>query len=571
MKIKSLKLLTPPILWEFLKKIYLKIKKKNLKTDNRKWWEGEKIKSNNYRFKKIFKNFDQICYAITILNETRDCIEILPSKKKTFQINENIGNLNEILIGLGNISEGDYLKGSYIIKIDKKNLINLNKPSCKKWENFKISLNLKKEIEIINNTNESLYFSCPSILESSHKNDIKNFFIIILDQVDYNLFNELEKNQSLPFISNFFKNCIEFSNYHSSSEWTMPSIYSFVTGKHSSEHGLFDFNITKDLSYINEKDNLINFFNKKNYFNICVSRSKGHHPGFNFQKNFDRFFYFPANRNSFREVNFEQIVLEHVETNLHGKNFALIHYLSSHVPFYGNSINEDINLNLNRIGYPLKDYENSIIDTGTSKIEKIVDKIKIKNVLKRRKERLRSLDLSLSKLFNFIDNKIKENSIVLLTSDHGINHINEKDNTFLTKERINVPLKIFHPAIKEKYKIDEFYSSVDMIYLIQKLNKNYSNEIDLKKVFNKNANSEIMSESIFGNYYKVTILSKRVSFFHICYFDTKKRTVYLNKLAQTKLEFCHKEEDLNHDSKKSFFLEKVRSHLESNSILKVRI
>ena len=73
---------------------------------------------------------------------------------------------------------------------------------------------------------------------------------------------------------------------------------------------------------------------KKKLFFSRISRSKGHHPGFIFQKYFDRvFFYFPANREKFREDDFEQKIIEHLETNLNGKNFVFAHFLI-HTPFF---------------------------------------------------------------------------------------------------------------------------------------------------------------------------------------------------------------------------------------------
>jgi len=568
MKLKSLKLFVPPIFWDFIRKLYFKINQSKEKIDTRRWWNSDKVISDNYKFKKILKNFDKIVYAVTLKKETRDCLQILPKKNEIIEL-DNSEKVCNFLFGIGNNSYGEYIEGSYEIKLDNEKIIKSTYPSCGQWENFKILLNSNKKIEIINNTDEILYFSCPSILEEGNKEDINNCIIIFLDQIDADIFQKMNDENLLPFISNFFKNSINLSNFYSSSEWTMPSLYSFFTGQFSSEHGFFDFSFTKNISDPMKHENLISFYKNKNFFNLGVSRSKGHHPGFNFHKYFDRFFYFPSKKDRFREEDFEQLAIEHLASNSEGKNFIFLHYLSTHAPYYGNTINEDINLSSQRIGYPLKDYENAIIDIGTSKIEKVIDKTKIKFINKRREERLKSLDLSLSKLFNFIEKKIKENTIVLLTSDHGINHVEDKKDNFLNKDRIHVPLKIFHPSIKNKLNIEEFYSSVNAIDLIKNLNQKFFTENDLKEKILKNKNKEVISESIFGNIYKITIISKEIIFHHICYFNEINKTIYLNKLSRSKIDLKDKDKNLDESLIKIKYLEKIRQHLNQKSILKV--
>ncbi len=569
MKLKSLKLFIPPFLWNLIRNFYNKAAQSKQNIDNRRWWNGETIISNNYMFKKIFKNFDLPSYVVTLQNESRDCIEIKPQKKFVFEISEFEERDNIFLIGMGNKIPGQFLDGYYKIKTDNEDLLKLTNPSCMKWENFKISLNSKSKIEIFNNTKEILYFTCPTILEKQNLNNINNFVVIFLDQIDNDILQKMYDKKKLPFVSNFFKNSINFSNFYSSSEWTMPSLYSFFSGEYSSEHGLFDFNFSKNVSDPMKDDNLISFFKNKNFFNLGISRSKGHHPGFNFQKYFDRFYYFPSRRDKFREEDFEQIAIEHLESNLDGKNFIFLHYLSSHAPYYGNSINEDVQLKSERIGYPLKDYENSIIDIGTSKIEKVIDVGKIDSINQRRKERLKSLDLSLSKLLNFIQTKIHQNTMVLLTSDHGINHIEDKNNSYLSKDRINVPLKIYHPSIKKDFKIDEYYSSVDIFKLIKSLAKNFKSEDELYKNIHKNKNNEIFSESIFGNYYKATIISDEIGFYHICKFNSDNKTVHLNEKSKSKIVLYKNDKNLDRVQITKEYLQKIKEHLNNKGFLRV--
>ena len=83
---KSFKLITPPMLYNLLGNIKKKIRNSNKYIDPRRWWDGEIINSHNYKFNKIFEDFNSKTFAVTINKETRDCIDILPNQTKILKL-----------------------------------------------------------------------------------------------------------------------------------------------------------------------------------------------------------------------------------------------------------------------------------------------------------------------------------------------------------------------------------------------------------------------------------------------------------------------------------------------------
>ena len=115
---------------------------------------------------------------------------------------------------------------------------------------------------------------------------------------------------------------------------------------------------------------LLNYFNEQNFSTFGISRSKGHHSGFDFDNNFDRFFYFDETGlgNIEDDSKIAKKSIDHLNLNKEGKNFLFIHYMSTHSPYLKPNITEEKNLNNFRFADPVKEYKDSIIGYGSSKV-----------------------------------------------------------------------------------------------------------------------------------------------------------------------------------------------------------
>jgi hypothetical protein len=569
---KKLKACCPPFIWQIFANQINQYKRNQKKYDLRRWWNGEEKKISGNKFKKNFDINNQQVFTCMLDKEIKEIIKI--PKKNTFKIKLNKKIVSEnFLFSFGIKSFKNSEEGDVKLSINQLKKSKISNPLTNHWNNIyfeNLSLN-QEEIEITNNTNQTLYFACPIIFKRSQKDEkIKNVCLLILDQVDFNTFNDLYEKGELTFAKKFFDKGINFENCYAAAEWTIPCFESILTTTHPSTHGYFDFKCSKYLKKTSKDYDLLNYFNDQNFSTFGISRSKGHHAGFDFDDNFDRFFYFDDNglNNIEDDLAIAKKSIDHLNLNKEGKNFLFIHYMSSHSPYIKPNIVEEKNLNVLRFGDPQKEYEDSIIGYGSSKVEPIMDSNKIKNIILRQKERLKDLDIQIGQLLNFIETKnLKQHTMFILTSDHGPNHLSKNKEPMMSKMRLNIPLLIYNPNTSGTTKNKNYICQTDILKLI----KNYliNNTDQQNKIINSIQDENVISESIFNEIYQASIRNKNHIYYFSCEFNSLNFTVNLKKQYLDKIENLNSDEKSKEDEIKIYYKNLIFKHLLKSKKLKV--
>lgn len=569
----KLKEITPPFIWRWMRNQIIKKKQAEKKYDSRRWWYGEDLLGDNSRFKEIFY-FENLQSSICMLNnEIRDCIEIEPNKSLKLDF-LNFDKSKDILFSFGNKSHDRSVNGEYEIFLDNQKKIEIKEPLSGRWNSSYLKSGSKfKELQINNKTSHKLYFTCPIFLQKyDHSSkDIKNILLIVLDQLDYKALNELEKDPNdLRFINNFFSDEINYENCFSAAEWTLPCFSSIFSGKHPSIHGNFDLKVSQKIKNVMTDNNMINFLRNEGFSTFGISKSKGHHAGYNFQKDFDRLLYYDdaLDKTVEDDYSFAKKTIEQLEMNHEGKNFMYLHYMSSHAPYWKPGINEEVKLDSHRYGDPLKEYNDAINDYGDSKVEPIMNSEKLKNIIKRQKERIKSLDLVLGQLFSYIEKtNIKKNTIVIFTADHGPNHFGQSKQPMMNRPRLNVPLKIYDFNNIGKKKINDYVCQTDIFPLI----KNFLNKENSKNVIPPYGENilPVISESIFNDKYKVSIRTKNCTFYYTCKFDPKNFNIMINEVFDNRIENNEKIASEDETKLKTYYFKLLEKHLEKSEIIKI--
>jgi hypothetical protein len=570
---KNIKKICPPIIWNWLSFQIKNHQQKKKKYDPRRWWYGEDLKGDGSRFSEIF-NLNNIETSISMLNhEIRDCIKIPPNKSINLELKKKSSS-ETILFSFGNKSGGRSIYGRYVILNEEKKILDIKYPLSGRWNNVKLeSKSISKEITIKNETNSTLYFACPIILKKNIFNDkskINNIFLIILDQVDYQAFSELEKkNGELKFIEDFFKNGYSYKNCYSAAEWTLPCFSSIFSGEHPSKHGNFDLKFSQRIKDVVSPNNIISYLRNKGFSTFGISRSKGHHAGYNFQKYFDRLLYYDDAVDSTVEDEFifSKKAEQHLEMNKTGKNFVFMHYMSSHAPYWKPGINEETNLSSFRYGDQQKEYDDAINEFGDSKVEPIMDETKLKSIIDRQTERIKNLDLILGEFFLYLEkSNLKKNSMVILTADHGPNHFGRKNHPMMNKSRLNVPLKIFDGRAEEKKEINQNVCQTDIFPIV----KNIFGDEDLNNIVQPygKKNQPVISESLFNKKYKVSIRIEHYTYYFSCKFDPINFVIYLKKDSNALLESSNEINIDEENNKKKYFQDILLQHLKKSKIIK---
>jgi predicted AlkP superfamily pyrophosphatase or phosphodiesterase len=568
-------LLCPPLIFRFFKEKLNQFEKKKKKYDSRRWWSGEEKNTFGKKFRENFDIGEYQVFYLMLNKEVRETIKIPPKSKIKIKLkSKKLPLNNNLLLSFGIKNFTNSVTGDIEVLINKFMIAQISDLLIDHWNSVFIEkFNLvQNEIEIKNNTNQNLYFACPIVFKKFNDNEkIKNIFLVVLDQVDFSTFNELHETEELCFIKKFFDKGMNFKNFYAAAEWTIPCLESIFTGQHPSSHGFFDLKSSKNLkTKLFEENNIFNYFNNLGFSIFGISRSKGHHVGFDFNEDFDRFIYLEDKgiTNISDDTKIAKKTIDHLNLNNEGKNFVFLHYMSSHSPYLKPNIAEEKNLRTHRFVDPSKEYNDAILAYGSSKVEPIMHPAKLDSIILRQKERLKDIDIQIGQLLSFIETKNqKKNTLFILTSDHGPNHFNENNQFIMNKKRLNIPFLIYFSEFQELKKNDKYLSQTDIFQILKDFMSQNKTILNMDLMLSEN--KDIISESIFSDLYRVSIRNKDHIYYFSCNFDSKKFIINFHEEIVSKLEIINKNKTDNVDILISGYKEKIKRHLLKSKKIKL--
>ena len=383
-----------------------------------------------------------------------------------------------------------------------------------------------------------------------------------------------------PNIKKLAENSVVFENAISPSSWTLPSHSSIFTGKYSSNNG-----VTKSHQLLDKKeitlaeileekgyntagfvgatytkaiyglgqgfatyDDRIDFFTYANSFNKLSIRYIISAVSLKFER---YIFQYDTDRDS-KEIN--KKVFKWLDKNKNQPFFMFINYFDAHSPY----------------------------NLGQEFREQISNEIKQKNVKGYNNESLYYdaeiiyLDRHIGELLKKLEDlKIKNNTIIIITADHG-EEFGEHEGYYhgytLYEEVIHVPFIIYYPKEFNSQKIEKRVSIIDI----------FSTVLDLLKIKNvKNIDSTsllplIKNESSYNEKYVISELIQRSNIYHdetnqraILFEDWKlievnpERGRYISGLFNLKSDPYEKENLYNINLKKRKFLEEPLNKITS--------
>jgi hypothetical protein len=564
------KFLLPPIIYDLLRKYYNFRLRKKKNYDVRRWWNNEKVtKFKSNEFKDYFHNFSDKLFIINLENEIKNCVIITPNEKKTFIFKNKSKDFCKILIQFGNIDPK--IIGSYSVYSNNILISEVTCPTGSEWTRLWIDEKyISSKFEIINNSQQNMYFALPQFIYLKNVSDkITNIIVLVMDQVDQEFFQSLQENGSLKNINKFFTKGTTYTNCFVSGDWTVPCFTSLFTGKQSSYHGFSDLKYSHYLENTTSDDNIFTLANKNKFDTFCITKSKGHNPLFNFQKFVNRFFFF---EDSFKKNDEEDLFLgkliDHLEANKESKTFSLVHFMKTHTPYYQTSFMEQRRLKNFRIGDPAQEFNDAEIGIGDSKIESYLDQKLFKNIRLRQSARLERIDFILDQLFSYLErNDLIKNSVVILTSDHGIPH-GLKNKPMLNNNWVNVPLKIYHPLF-DSSEVNTPVSNVNIYALIKAIIEDNYNASNIISPFNNNSQIQFsISESLFDDKYKVLIKDSKYEFRIAVSYDSVKKYIFPDNILHS--EISDGKNIINDKNIYNYFYKIFLDNIKKSKIIKIQ-
>ena len=279
----------------------------------------------------------------------------------------------------------------------------------------------------------------------------RTVIVLMLDSIAFDLLDRYGREWGAEsHIHQFFKNGLTCDNAYSQAEWTYPSLYSMMTAESPLRHGCFERFLGKGMEP-DQEGTLPQEMMRRGYVTMGFSTSKMYQPAYNAHLGFNRFFYQPFGS----ELAFPAITdqaVSHLESHRDCRNFLFLDYIDLHAPWHFNTEITDAQLAPVRTCNPISESDSFFVENAT------VNPAAIEALSRRCVARLRDVDLSLSRIFHYLETtELAEDAVVLVVADHG-DSFRSGQQPLLCRTRTNVPFMLRGPGIPAG-KIDGFVST----------------------------------------------------------------------------------------------------------------
>ena len=323
-------------------------------------------------------------------------------------------------------------------------------PPSGEWQDLDLSLSaVSREIELeVTAPDSEIYLSYPLPFftrQSDSSPSRKNIIVIVLDAVSYRFLTRMPRTQD------FFRSGINCSQVFTQGYWTLPAFSSLITGLYPSRHGV---NPPRGDTFLDEDMAVLpDLLRQAGFRTFGYSSHKRFAPIYGHAKGFERFIFRPLDYKNYISLSLGEAI-EQLATHRDESNFVLLHVFDTHPPFepalyYQNS----------------KRSTNRLINTQRKKFENDFERRDYDDLLI---AKLASIDLALSSLYDYVKREGQEETVVILTADHGIIP-GTVGKPLLLEDNTRIPLLVRGPGMAPIEVSDLIEGSVDFFPSILRL------------------------------------------------------------------------------------------------------
>lgn len=353
---------------------------------------------------------------------------------------------------------------------------------------------------------EPTVFADPIPLNNSDGKRKRLVMSIFADSFNYKIIKEKGLDRLMPETAAFFEKGLIFDNFYSGSEWTLPSIATYWTGRHSSKHMNLDENYLID--FMKDEKVLAEYFHDEGYVTAKIGGNDAVTPVSGYNRGIDRFLYQYISQ-GYTAKDVVTDVIEHMRTFAGDDQYLWIDFVDLH----------DISGGFMRsIGVQAQmPLECRTID---SNIKTTVKQTYSENRKYIFEQELREFDFHLGRLFRYIEDNYSDDEIVIsFFSDHGAAFMVDDGEPFVSWQRMNVPMMIRGTG-GIKGVCDEVIESADYAAMMCKLagiKYDYTGtDANLPKIFGGlNEREYALSQSLFvGDRYSGALHGKNFHYYY---------------------------------------------------------
>lgn len=355
-------------------------------------------------------------------------------------------------------------------------------------------------------------FQCGNPIILGHdKNRKKLVLNIFVDGLSQTILNGNDLKRNMPNTYEFFSKGVICTNAHSASEWTYPSLATYVSGLCTVNHMLYHNTHASDIR--RDITTLAEYFKKSGYHTAKIDGDWRSVPNYGHTRGIDRYIY----QNQCIGLKAEQMIgeiIEHLETFKEADRYLWVCFDDLHNIADGFSSPSGVHHLME-----LDDWEMDEVGETSAK----------QNYSEKKKNRFikgaRHLDVLLNVLYKYISDNYNDDEILIsLFADHGQGYLIKENAHFISQGRTNVAF-MFRGGLQPLI-TDELISSCDYKMIMCKLAgielEDELTDGHLPVVFGGNQERDwVISESIHpGDPYYATFYTKDKIF----YFENGEKT-----------------------------------------------
>lgn len=334
--------------------------------------------------------------------------------------------------------------------------------------------------------------------KSGRKKLVLNLFV---DSLNYSIIEKYGLASLMPHTADFFSEGVDCKQYYSCSEYTLPSIATYWTGKHPTTHMNLD-NAYRH-NFMGTEEVFPELFKKEGYVTAKIGGNDSVTPTQGYIRGFDRFIY----QNNSEGLTVKEVVmdtLEHLRTFSDTEQFLWLDIVDLHHVAGGFMRSLEV-----QAQSPL---ESRFID---NEIKTTIQQSHSRNREVLFCNEMKKIDFYLSLLYRYIEDHYKEDEIIVsLFSDHGTAFLVEDSEPFLSHQRTHIPLYLRGSGADGIGNTDEVIETTDYAGILCKLAGipySYENkDANLPRCFGGEKEREYaISQSLFiGDPYRIAFHSK---------------------------------------------------------------
>lgn len=414
-----------------------------------------------------------------------------------------------------------------------------------------------------------IYVSFPTALNTQPNQILKkntaprHVLVMVLDGCTTRWFDAIQPQATaadiMPNSMAFFASGYQAWHGYASGEWTMPTVASFFTGLYTSRHKMY--HPTKNVSLSPQQILLAEYLQAAGYHTLALSTANRVTPAYGYHRGFDRFIYhWPHAGHTQKDYDpavWIHTVLGHLVSHQFDKTFTYVHFPDTHPAWDIGPMTRSFNLARRGETHPLQSEAHLKAHGRTLFIA-----------------RLQELDRALVALFEYIRTHIDEETLVVLTSDHGTpwkhcRAVRPQDEPYLVDDRTAIPMLMRGPNVPQVTYPGLVAPNIDLMpTILNQCNIALRHPVEGQNLLDSNYHRDyIVSESIYNEIYEIAVRDAAR-----CYIEKYPFSSDFNCIASTPTYqrlfaqgVDHYADPLNEET--AFFEKMIEAHVQAGGLL----